>query len=1812
MKNKKNKRWILALFMALLMVITTVMPAFANDSTEPDLGTETVSTEEKTGEAVASKGDGTTKIEQAMAERGNTLEDSRFESFEIEADQEVNAIIVFGMDGANALDEDLTSERAIASRDAMRAQQNAFFASMTRKMDATLTNNYTVLANAIAVNTAFGNLETIEQMEGVEAVYISNTYSVPEITYEDPESAMAAAITGNLSMDNYEENGKGITVAVLDTGILTTHEAFQDYGLTEEVITQEMTEALGGTYLSEKVPFAYDYIGDGTYLNPIPDGDVTDYEGHGTHVAGIAVGYTEDGMEGAVSYIGSAPAAQLVMMKIFSDAGGSTSSNVYFSALEDAFLLGVDVINMSIGSDSGFTYDSDLEDEVFGNIYEKLENAGIILSISAGNDTNMASYNINFAAIYQIYGYELPFADYPDYGVVGSPSTYNGNLSVASMNNYAYPSSVISVDGVNYGYTDTCTDGVNGWYDNYVGQTLEYVLIDTLGGTVAEYEDAGVAGKVAVVQRGTENFQTKVDNAAAAGAIACIVGNNQAGMINMSINPFPIPAIFVSQDAFNALSALQDATTEGLPTLTVEEGLGYVEGDGAMSSFSSWGVTPDLQLKPSITGIGGNVYSASIAGDDEYELMSGTSMAAPNVTGSFATLLSYLKTAYPGLSKVEYAEMAEGLALSTADIQTDSYGYPLPTRQQGAGLIDIEAATEALAYFSEPIQNLYDSTTGTFTFEYEVVNPTNVDTVYEVDVEAYMPYYASLTNPLFDNETYFDALELDYLYCDITVEIDGKETTYLYVPRNGTETIKITIQTDPDFIAYLEYMEIANNGFYVEGFVKLSPLAAGVEYYEVEFENSNEVILVENGDTLEDYVLPEIPKLYGTRGGEWDVDVTEVVPGDMFVSAKYDYILYGDATCGGEVDAADAAGVLRHIVKIEELTPEGIENASVTAPYDQLKAADAAAILRYVTLLIDRFPIEERNDEMNALGLYADRSEYSMYKEEELEDLPVIHGTFLGFCGDWTEASVLEPMTSFDYLDLLAIGYQGYYPYFYDIMTGYSKAYLTDSTTGDSFWFGGNLWEDEGYNSVYNAFTIADETDADFFWGDGLYVNPHQLRNARHLIMTVYDAETGEVYYQDDTEWLPKARPVLNSAGTSYVYQSYGNFAWDGYDYNGGMTDRGDPVPSGTEVIVAFTAQLHYDDAPMSMEWWFPVTVDYTAPTIEMSYDRETNEVTVHVSDNDGIAYIDIYDQDWNSVLNEYTVDGIAAVSNPDGSITYTFTPDETVENITVDVQDYATNVISGYLEVGTTPLEDVIADFENEVYGEYTTRGVVHTIDSDGGFLIQTTNAAVSAGQALVGLAVALDSTVTTEVKVGDIVKLTGETELMLPYPYMVATEVEVTDTMASEDIYSTQLPEDAELVAPILTRVSTGEPFDTTGLAQVTLVAHDVWGDGSGYQLLLDKDAVIYAGVESDEDMTYAALYGETDYSIPVGADYSLEDDKMVIDGEVSIYVPAGTYDYILTNPTPGDRIYIVGDNGPDLPTATGFVLEEGKNYIFTMAKYSGGDGVEITEGELVAPAFSSLTLTKVDAHPQGGYICSGTYAGTQNMSIFIQDVTYLDTNGDPQTRAPWVGDVVYGLFATFNDAPDIGSGIMHFYANPGEIYLLTAGTEPTPEPSEDPVEPSPSEDPVYPAPSEDPTPTPNPTRAPGITPGTYYISVTHNGTTYYMNTLGNNRFTVTSNIANADTWTFAVSGDGYTIKSVLTNLYVSATADSTSITLSETAQVWTWDDTNNWLRSTVSLDRALGYQHADGGGVFRHYAHSNASQSNYSFAITLTPVT
>ncbi len=365
--------------------------------------------------------------------------------------------------------------------------------------------SYTALFNGFSVRTARKNLEAIRNTKGVTCAFVAGSYALPTTQQADTQALQVALASSRFT-------GKGMTIAVLDTGLDTAHPAFanapadakftKDYisgvlqaaDLNAEVLMPGVTA--DDVYLSAKIPFAFDYAGKDAQVAPGSKWDAENLE-HGTHVAGIAAGYAVDG-EGAVTFSGVAPDAQVIPMKVFDDSGTGAATTTILAALEDAYRLGVDAVNLSLGSYSGFTVD---EDALINDVYNKLDDAGIMVITAAGNETSSSYMNS--------YGTDAPLTGDPDNSVVAAPSVYPANLSIASVEGQEVYANYVLLGDEKITYTDSQTSFLG--LDSYVSllkiygdvsddlaAPYDYVMVPGYGAD-SDYEGIDVTGKIAVV-----------------------------------------------------------------------------------------------------------------------------------------------------------------------------------------------------------------------------------------------------------------------------------------------------------------------------------------------------------------------------------------------------------------------------------------------------------------------------------------------------------------------------------------------------------------------------------------------------------------------------------------------------------------------------------------------------------------------------------------------------------------------------------------------------------------------------------------------------------------------------------------------------------------------------------------------------------------------------------------------------------------------------------------------------------------------------------------------------------------------------------------------------------------------------------------------------------------------------------------------------------------------------------------------------------------------------------------------------------------
>ena len=647
------------------------------------------------------------------------------------------------------------NKAAMNYRDELQSQQDSVVEDIedatSEELDVVW--NLTLAANLISANTTYGQVDKIAKVKGVKAVIVEEPYdpAVVETSEADPNMATSGIQTGAPITHAAGYTGAGSRIAVIDTGVDVAHLSFDsgafDYSLaiqaekngmsTDDYLagldlldaaeiagvlqylnaTENLNVDADDLYVNSKIPFGFNYIDvdlDITHLN--------DNQGeHGSHVAGIATANTYvpkgDGTyEDAISTVfaqGVAPDAQLIVMKVFGKEGGAYDSD-YMAAIEDAILLGADSINLSLGSgDAGMTYAAEAAYQL---IMDNLVNSGAVVCMSTGNNSYWAESAEN--------GLPYLYLDDVNMQTGGSPGSYTNSLGIASVNNAGFVAPTINVgnDKAAYNETSYTNDPIS-----TVAGDVEYVFLNGIGqpAEFAALEAAGASlqGKLVLCYRGTTSFSEKANAAAEKGAKAVAIVNNQSGIIKMDLTDYKYtaPVVALLQTGGEIFKAggtpIYGSNNEilgwtGSAKIDAQVSPHYY-GDAyyTMSAFSSWGVPGDLSMKPEITAPGGEIHSVggaykdgnSIVYDDHasYVVMSGTSMASPQVAGMAALVAQYIREeGLEAKTGVNVRALAQSLLMSTAVpiLDGNNSGYYYPVIQQGAGLANVSAAVSADSY----------------------------------------------------------------------------------------------------------------------------------------------------------------------------------------------------------------------------------------------------------------------------------------------------------------------------------------------------------------------------------------------------------------------------------------------------------------------------------------------------------------------------------------------------------------------------------------------------------------------------------------------------------------------------------------------------------------------------------------------------------------------------------------------------------------------------------------------------------------------------------------------------------------------------------------------------------------------------------------------------------------------------------------------------------------------------------------------------------------------------------------------------------
>ena len=1236
--NKKRAKRLLAMLLSLVMLIGLVPTAFAAET--------------KSGGVTWEQVDGSASPNRFQQEAVTEPEETP-----LYADDEIVRVSIV-LEAAPTIavysaETDISENAAAMSyrQQLLRKQENMASTIAKQALDGEkldVVYNLTLAANIISANVAYGEIDKIKAVRGVEDVVVATRYTpdVVSIGDVDPQMEVSSGMTGSSIAWSNGYTGAGMRIAIIDTGLDITHQSFNseafDYAIAEDAkadgkdvadydlldaaeITEKLpylnaAELMSGVtaddlYVSSKIPFGFNYVD-----RDLDVEHVNDAQGeHGSHVAGIAAANrylkkddgTFESALASVHMVGNAPDAQVLVMKVFGKGGGAYTDD-YMAAIEDAIILGCDTVNLSLGSGSaGMAYSEELS-----GMLEGLSNSGTVVTISAGNSGAWAENTVTG---------EL-YSDDVNFQTGGSPGSYTNSLGVASVDNDGIISPYFTVDGESYFFTDA-TKGSNKPFvtldtSDGSGKEYDYIFIDGLG-TEEDFAALGeelVTGKIVFCQRGDISFAVKATNAVDAGAVATVVYNNESGTLGMNFTGYTYsePGVSISKEDGDKIRA---ASTEA--TITTEDGeytyytgkltvvgkasvFKYDSAYQTMSSFSSWGVPGDLSIKPEITAPGGNIYSlngthktetGAFEGDsDAYELMSGTSMAAPQMAGIGALVKQAIEKR--GLSQDGLSDraLAQSLLMSTATPLTDADGYYYSVLQQGAGLANADAATMADSYVLVKGQDdgkvkveLGDDAkkTGEYTFTFTLNNLDGKEHQYNLSADVFTQAYAA--------DGYGDLYMLgstDSLdYSDISWTVDGASA-------------------DPA-------VDLSNYDFDGDGDTDLDDAQALLDYV-------NGVRASINPEST-----PDVDEDDGVDTYDVHRFLVLLTTGQMTVPANGSVTV----TCTIKLNADEAAELLK-----------AYPNGFYVEAYAKITAV---------------------SDAEGAIGTS--------------HSIPV-----LGFYGNWTDASMFDKGGYVEY----NYGLENRAPYLYngqeltmDSLNMDSNALLIQYA-GDSsrYYFGTNPYaEDEAYDAA--RVSLNNER------GDALTAWRYSaIRNAAAGRITVTDG--------NDTKVLAD----LGSVTAAYWSDTQGE--WQYVSSNASLNWKGDGLEEGDTVTLKLTLapELYMNYENGKVDWdtlgdgasrTMQVTIDNTAPVVNnITYNETDGTLTVNATDNRYVAAAILFSQDGE--ILDYT--GSKAVIEPDTAADYVLSLDKAEEgakNFMVQLYDYADNVRTVKLTLGENEPAD-------------------------------------------------------------------------------------------------------------------------------------------------------------------------------------------------------------------------------------------------------------------------------------------------------------------------------------------------------------------------------------------------------------------------------------------------------------------------------------------------------------------------------------------
>jgi uncharacterized protein (TIGR03437 family) len=598
---------------------------------------------------------------------------------------------------ATSRDQILRSSATASYRQQIQArQQDIRLQLATRKIEVT-TSTDTVL-NAIFVVAPADRVSELAAIPGVRGV-------VPVRRYRRKLNAanqlLNAPAAWNLA-GGIQNAGKGIKIAILDSGIDQTHPAFQDSSLPMPS-GFPLCDDGDCQFTNNKVIVARSYVSllaAGTDpSNPAADSRPDDYsardrDGHGTAVASCAAGNTATGL---VTINGVAPKAYLGNYKIYGspEVNDSTTDDVIVKALDDAVKDGMDIVSFSSGGPA-FTGPLDtgaacgnpagVPCDLSASAFESAAKAGMVIVAAAGNEGEDG-------------------VNYPTFNSISSPADAPSVLAAGGVTNAHIFVETVSVPG-NSSLQNLTVDAGDAYVPTgaITAPLRDVVSVGNDGFACSALPAGSLTGTIALIQRGGGcAFSDKVGNAMDAGAIGVILymADSSPLISPGGLASDPIPVVMISNADAASLKSYIASNPGHLVTIDPAGIEQTAPNPNQLVGFSSMGPsTGDSLIKPDLLAVAGNqnatgsIYMAAEDYDPNGALYSanrfgvadGTSFATPMIAGAAALV----KQAHPSFTA---AQVRSALVNTAAqDITTDDSNNKVDVQSTGAGKLDAGAA----------------------------------------------------------------------------------------------------------------------------------------------------------------------------------------------------------------------------------------------------------------------------------------------------------------------------------------------------------------------------------------------------------------------------------------------------------------------------------------------------------------------------------------------------------------------------------------------------------------------------------------------------------------------------------------------------------------------------------------------------------------------------------------------------------------------------------------------------------------------------------------------------------------------------------------------------------------------------------------------------------------------------------------------------------------------------------------------------------------------------------------------------------------